>query len=318
MASLNLRVKILISLIVITLLFACGMVLFAETFIYHKLNDTLREKGIALAKRVAADCVNPVITERHFEITMMFKDLMDSEPDIVYAYVLSEDGRELTHTFAKGLPKELKLAHEADLHQPYSARDLSTDKGIVLDIAVPLLKGQIGVLHLGLSDSAIARDVDEIVTAIVVFSVAVLLAGIVVSVGFSRAITAPLVKLAGAAEAFGRGEMDREIVITSNDEFGDLARIFNTMIEKRRQADTERERLILELQEAIKKVKTLSGLLPLCSSCKKIRDDKGYWNQIDAYISEHSDAEISHSLCPECAKKLYPDIWERMRKSNRE
>jgi sigma-B regulation protein RsbU (phosphoserine phosphatase) len=74
--------------------------------------------------------------------------------------------------------------------------------------------------------------------------------------------------------------------------------------EKRHQE--ERERLIEKLQVALAKVKLLSGLLPICASCKKIRDDKGYWNQIESYIIEHSEAEFSHGICPECAKKLYP------------
>ncbi len=63
-----------------------------------------------------------------------------------------------------------------------------------------------------------------------------------------------------------------------------------------------------KLQEALSKIKTLSGLLPTCMHCKKIRDGKGYWNRIETYISDHSEAEFSHSICPECAKKLYPDL----------
>lgn len=62
------------------------------------------------------------------------------------------------------------------------------------------------------------------------------------------------------------------------------------------------------LQNALDEVKTLSGFLPICASCKKIRDDQGYWNQIESYIRTHSDAEFSHSICPECAKKLYADL----------
>jgi hypothetical protein len=81
----------------------------------------------------------------------------------------------------------------------------------------------------------------------------------------------------------------------------------------RKQAEEEREKLIQELQDALAKVKTLSGLLPICSSCKKIRDDKGYWNQIEAYIRDHSEANFSHSICPECAKELYPQLYERRR-----
>jgi PleD family two-component response regulator len=63
-----------------------------------------------------------------------------------------------------------------------------------------------------------------------------------------------------------------------------------------------------ELQEALAKIKTLAGLLPICASCKKIRDDKGYWTQIETYIRDHSEAEFSHGICPECMKKLYPDF----------
>lgn len=74
-----------------------------------------------------------------------------------------------------------------------------------------------------------------------------------------------------------------------------------------REGEAEREKLIRELQESLAKVKTLSGLLPICASCKKIRDDKGYWNQIEVYIRDHSEAEFTHGICPECFKKLYPD-----------
>ena len=63
-----------------------------------------------------------------------------------------------------------------------------------------------------------------------------------------------------------------------------------------------------KLQLALSEVKTLSGLLPICTSCKKIRDDKGYWNQIESFIRDRSEAEFSHGICPDCAKKLYPDM----------
>lgn len=80
-------------------------------------------------------------------------------------------------------------------------------------------------------------------------------------------------------------------------------------ITDRRQIEEEQQKLIKELQEALATVKTLSGMLPICAACKKVRDDKGYWNQIEQYIKEHSGAEFSHGLCPECAKKLYPDFY---------
>jgi hypothetical protein len=63
-----------------------------------------------------------------------------------------------------------------------------------------------------------------------------------------------------------------------------------------------------ELKHTLSEVKALRGLLPICSGCKKIRDDKGYWSQIENYIEKHSEAQFSHGLCPECVKKLYPNI----------
>lgn len=65
-----------------------------------------------------------------------------------------------------------------------------------------------------------------------------------------------------------------------------------------------------KLKTALDEIKTLKGILPICASCKKIRDDQGYWNQIEAYIREHSDALFTHSICPDCMKKLYPEYVE--------
>lgn len=72
-------------------------------------------------------------------------------------------------------------------------------------------------------------------------------------------------------------------------------------------AERERDRVIVELKKALSEIKQLSGLLPICMFCKKIRDDKGYWNQIEAYIQERSEADFSHSICEVCAQKHYPD-----------
>jgi PAS domain S-box-containing protein len=77
----------------------------------------------------------------------------------------------------------------------------------------------------------------------------------------------------------------------------------------RRKADEEREELVRELREALARVKSLSGMLPICASCKKIRDDAGYWTQVEAYLMKFTDAHFSHGLCPECAAKLYPEIF---------
>ena len=84
-------------------------------------------------------------------------------------------------------------------------------------------------------------------------------------------------------------------------------------ITARKQAEMAKAELIDDLQAALDKVNLLSGLLPICASCKKIRDDKGYWKQIEGYIREHSEAEFSHGICPDCAKELYPEMYEKIK-----
>ena len=70
-----------------------------------------------------------------------------------------------------------------------------------------------------------------------------------------------------------------------------------------------REELIIDLQKALADVKTLSGMLPICAWCKKIRDDEGYWQKIEAYFKSHSDLDFTHGICNDCAKKQYPDLF---------
>lgn len=79
-------------------------------------------------------------------------------------------------------------------------------------------------------------------------------------------------------------------------------------IEERTQTAEMNEKLLAELRESLGKVKVLSGLLPICASCKKIRDDTGYWQRIESYLHSHSEAVLTHGICPECAEKLFPGI----------
>ena len=166
---------------------------------------------------------------------------------------------------------------------------------------------------------------------------------------FSYSITKPLARLSHASIEIGKGNLDVKVEMSSKDEIGQLSVSFNKMVGdlkeyrdrllaysseletkvaertielknanerlqleliERKRAEEEREKLVQELQKTLAKVKTLSGLIPICASCKKIRDDKGYWGQIESYIRDHSEAEFSHGICPDCMKKLYPDFAE--------
>lgn len=125
-----------------------------------------------------------------------------------------------------------------------------------------------------------------------------------------RWIAKPIVQLTHTAQEIGNGHLSVRSDIHSGDEIGTMAKSLNLMTENLQETMISRDKLEKtnqELQVALDNVKTLSGLVPICASCKKIRDDKGYWNQIELYLESHTSALFSHSLCSECEEKYYKD-----------
>jgi HAMP domain-containing protein len=137
-------------------------------------------------------------------------------------------------------------------------------------------------------------------------------------------VAKPIVELSATAKTIGEGLLDTRAEVSSKDEIGSLAKSLNLMatnlkdtmtsrdnlvseVKQRIKAEEEKEKIIVELEKALDEIKTLSGIIPICMHCKEIRDDKGYWNQLEKYISEHSTAQFSHSICEKCFKKYYPE-----------
>lgn len=106
----------------------------------------------------------------------------------------------------------------------------------------------------------------------------------------------------------GRIFLEVSFALSSNKSLPGVLHAIGRDVTERLRMTAEREQLIQELQEALKNVRTLSGLLPICANCKKIRDDRGYWNKIEKYVAAHSQVQFTHGICPECAEILYPEL----------
>ena len=142
--------------------------------------------------------------------------------------------------------------------------------------------------------------------------------------GGSGPINPPVVMMTGvgneeiAVRAMKQGAMD--YVVKGRVENEAFCRTVQVALEKSflmqtiRRQQAEKDQLIRQLQDALDQVKTLKGIVPICASCKKIRDDKGYWQQVEIYIQKHSDAEFSHGVCPDCLRKYYPEQAEKILK----
>jgi len=437
----HLQTKILAGTIGLVVLVGLAMSILIKTVVYEKLASNLEKRGVFIAKTVAGNSVNPLLTENFFELEMMVKDLKNSEKDVEYIFILNGQNEVVAHTFEQGFPTDLKKINNAANGQGYRIERLETEKGAILDFGVPLMSGRAGFVHVGMAEYLVKQDVGAIIGLLLGVILVVLLAGSGLAVVFAAAITKPVKELVHAATVVGSGNLDYAIRSRGSDEIGQLGDAFNVMIAKRKEAEQglqasekqlrditsnlaeglyvmdrqgmvtfmnpeaerllgwtmeelnekgahdlihfrrvdgtalpleecqmhrvistgtrfmsadevfvrkdgtifpisvvsspvfeqgravasvtafrditqrkeleqEREQLIIDHMDALSQIKTLSGMLPICASCKRIRDDKGYWNQIESYVEQHSEAEFSHGLCPECAKNIYPKYYK--------
>jgi len=308
--NMKLRSKILLGMIGIIIVTGVVMVFFISASVKPKLISKLEKRGISLARNLAVEIINPVMAKQYSELQGKFSDFKASEQEVEYIFLVSPSGAILAHSFDGGFPDGLRKIRNANKGNHYGTQTVAGEKGPVLDITVPVFEGTAGYMHLGFSELSVSRDIQDVIRTLLWIIFASLLCGLGVAIIFANAITRPLSKLSSVVKAVGGGDLSARFNVKKDDEIGMLGKTLNEMIEKRRKAESERDEMIVQLQESIANIKTLSGLLPICASCKKIRDDKGYWNQLEGYIHEHSEAQFSHGICPECAKKLYPEYYD--------
>ncbi len=151
------------------------------------------------------------------------------------------------------------------------------------------------------------EDVHSTTKLLFIFgSVFTLLSGVVALI-LGKKIAKPIAELSITASKIGQGKLTTRATVNSRDEVGILARSINSMTGQLQEAETSKKQLITDLQKALSEVKMLKGFIPICSSCKDIRDDKGYWSKIEKYIEDNTDAKLTHGMCNKCAEKLYGD-----------
>ncbi len=231
------RRKILFSIAGLVMMLGVTAIIFAETALYSILLDKLENRGISVARHLAANSINPILTEKYFELDMIAQDFMKREEDIEYIYIFDRRGNVLMHTFEGGFPSELKEVNRPAQVQGYTQQDISTESGEFVDIAVPLQDGQAGIIHIGFSKKHIREDIQHITRLILWMILALSVIGVGVAILLTQVIMKPVSELVRAVEQVGKGDLDQRVTVYSDDEIGQLGRAFNTMIERRREID---------------------------------------------------------------------------------
>jgi sensor domain CHASE-containing protein len=228
--------------------------------------------------------------------------------------------------------KLLPVKDKSLLESRYQIEEKSDDSLIVSTTYLDFKGNPAFIIKATIPRSIMAKGYSVMRYTLISIWIAGLAILIVMLLLFQQAVLRPIDNLTKHAVSIGEtGDLSVRLPIKRRDEIGTLAKEFDRMLAKlekknselakvngelakditeRKRAEEELQRERDKLQEALDNVRTLHGLIPICAHCKKIRDDKGYWNQIESYIRDHSEADFSHSICPECAKNLYPDYYE--------
>jgi PAS domain S-box-containing protein len=231
MKHLKLRTKLLIGLVGIVLLLGISVAVFIRIALYGSLYKECAKRGITIGKHLSEMSVDLILTDQFEALQMLILDTSTLEENIEYIFVQRKDRKILAHTFTDGFPVDLKGINQPDFGKDHYIHRIATEKGIMLDIAVPILNGDIGFVHLGISEEPIRRITSEIIRWILAIVAAILCVGIGIAVVFSRKITNPISEFVEKAQAIGSGDLNQRVRIDTNDEIGQLGAVFNKMAE---------------------------------------------------------------------------------------
>jgi PAS domain S-box-containing protein len=213
------------------------MIVLVSTVLHQKLHEKLRKRGVTIARNIAQVSIAPLLTEQHVELELLFREFLRNEDEIAYIFLVNNREDVVAHTFNNGFPVALKGANIPGAEEQMRTAQIQTEDTTYLEIAVPLFKGSVGAVHVGLHEDSVARDVREIIFVMVGTVLVVLLLASGLVVAGSAAITRPILDLVFATLALERGDLNARVPVKTADEVGMLGLAFNRMIEARAKAE---------------------------------------------------------------------------------
>lgn len=235
------RSRLLGGAIGIFILLGISVLAYIRSSLQETLTSELQKRGISIARHFAVVAADPILTENRIALQLLTLDHHQHEEDIAYLFVQTPDHRLLAHTFGKRFPPALLGINQPKPGQEFRIQELHTEQGLIYDIAAPILAGELGTVHLGMSGEAIAGEVTKVTRNSCWIVIAILAAGTLLTLIFTGAMTHQIDELQQGAEELGRGNLARRLRIVTGDEIGMLAASFNRMAENLEQTTVSRD-----------------------------------------------------------------------------
>ena len=246
----SLRLKIVAAIAGLILVLGLAGTLHARLTLAGISEDSLEKRATAIASDLESHARELLLTNDTYGLYRRITSIVSSNDDVRYVAILGPQGEVKASTFADGLPVGLREANPLASGEMHSIQVLDTSEGSVLDVAMPVLAGDVGIIRVGLSREGLEGQVTQLTMTLLAIAGGTLLAGLVVAYGLATVLTRPVARLAEAARAVGRGELSQQVSIDTSDEVGELAAAFNTMTKQLREKEEDRSRLLEQVISA--------------------------------------------------------------------
>lgn len=279
MFTLNLRTKILLFVLGISVATVAAMAMIVIFFIEPRLEEKLQKRGASIAHAISSQCINPILTRKLFQLELFFHEFDDVEKDVEYLFVLAPDGSVTAHSFGTEFPVALKtLSPRVNPEGLGIARIRDTGRDII-DISVPLLNGSLGRLHVGMAAATIKTDIREILGSLSSIAVLIVISALLILFYLERRVIRPILAIRDVSATVGNGNLDKRVAVSSGDEIGCLADEFNRMLDSFQES---REIIIHEkelLARSEERLRTIIEMSPISMAIISLNGTIEYINR---------------------------------------
>jgi two-component system sensor histidine kinase VicK len=298
----SIRTKLILTVVGIILVLGVLMGSYLNVVQTNMMKTELNEKGISITRNLAENSVNPILTDNPVRLQWLIQTIKESDTEVVYVFITNEHGEVLVHTFTGGFPVDLLGINPAT--DGVNTLLLDTEQGYMRDFSYPILDGNAGEVHVGMSQEYISATADKFTRYLLLFVFLLLIVGSNVAYVAGSVVSNPILELKKSVEIFGKGNLDHKACISSNNEIGQLADSFNDMadhigylIEEKEKASKE----ILDTRNYLTKIVSgsLDGIIVI--------DDQGkieFVNEAFMQIAEeYEDKLIGYDVISFVMKK---------------